>query len=130
MVDISNHLTFISTLVSNSLHEIHHDLSQNILTRFPIAVIFNPEYYTPPFITNLYKLLKHSDIAPFIKTPAHIACLFLDIFYGFVRLFISFIICGFFTCLQGLLLFWILLILIYRWEPLNISQLADWSLVT
>lgn len=129
-LDFYQVLGFVGTLFRDSLGEIYIDLRQNILTSYPIFIVVNPDYYNPPFITNLYRLLKQSDFAPLLKTIVHILCLFLDIFYGFFRLLVSLLICGFFTCFQALVIFWLIVILVYRWQPLNLSGLLEWSLVS
>lgn len=130
MIDISGGLSFLETLFIDSFREIRFDFSLNILKKYPIFVIINPDFYNPPFITNLYRLLKQTEVAPVAKTSIHVLCLFLDILYGFLRLLVSLLICGFFTFFQALVISWIVVVILYRWESVNFTRLIDWWLIT
>lgn len=121
------YISFISSLIVNSLEEIRQDLLKNIFHKFPIHVLLNPDQYNPPFITTFLKLVELSPLDSLISNFINIACLFLDIFYGFFRLFISIFICSIVTVVHFLVIFWLLGILLYRWQPVSPSILFELS---
>lgn len=121
------YLPFLSSLIVNSLEEIYQDLIKNILRKFPIQVILNPDQYNPPFIGAFFSLLQSLVLTTLLKNTINTVCLFLDIIYGFIRLFISIFICGVVSLVHFLIVLWLLGVLLYRWQPVSPSVLLDLS---